>query len=379
MHTNKRIKVAFVINDFSVGGAQRLMADVLRRIDPQKFDVSLVTLMRFPHKATMEHLLPSGTSHYALDMKGFFDVLEWLRVRKTLRGIRPDVVVSNLFFSNTITRLLASTIGYRVVVVEHNTYVRKRWWERWMDRLLSRSTRAIVAVSETVAEFTSTQENIPRNKFIVIENGIDIHAIQTFLSQHSKKEWRRVLNLPVERSYIVSVARLTSQKDHALTLAGFAQFARNQPTYDLVLVGDGTLMAELKRRAAELGIGSRVHFMGARTDVFGFYAASDVFISTSEFEGFGIGHAEALAAGLPVVTTKTAGPDKMIHEGVNGFFINQRNAESVCTALERAIEHDPDRFSVQAKASVLRYDIAKTVAQYERVIDAAAGASAIVL
>ena len=367
----EKIRVAFIINDFRVGGAQRLTADIMRRMDATRFEPVLITLFAIPGAQTMEHLLAEGAARYVLDFKGFLDIASWVGLISLLRRTRPHIVVSSLFFSNTATRILSPLLGYRAIATEHNTYVKKRWWERLFDRLLSHWTCTIIAVSESVKTFTAKQEGIPLSKFTVIENGLDIEAMREKVALRSRNEWKRSIGVEEERPVILSVARLILQKNPGLTIAGFAVFARTHPDYDLVIVGEGPLEMQLKGQTRSLGVENRVHFMGARTDVDAFLGAADIFLSTSRIEGFGLAHAEALAVGVPVVTTRTAGPDRMIREGRNGFFIAADTPESVAGALERVLAADRAQLSSGARAVAEEYDIRTTVRAYESLIEQA--------
>lgn len=363
-----RIRVVIVINDFLIGGAQKLLVDMLRRFDKNRFTVVLVTLFQFQGRDTFYNLLPPETVLYKLNFKGFTDIRSWFVFAGVLRKEHPDVVISNLFFSNSITRILKILLGYNCITVEHNTYKNKSKFEQLIDRILSKVTYAIVAVSPTVKTFTMSQEKIPASKFRIINNGIDVHAIQSEMTKYDKKTLKEELGLNPNRHYIVNVARLTSQKNHALLLEGFAQFSIVHPDYDLLIVGDGGLRTSLEKQTEKLKIKDRVHFFGSRTDVIRFYCTSDFFVSTSSIEGFGLAHAEALACGLPVVSTRTAGPDAMIEEGKNGFFISEETSEAVAAALDRMVVAQPDSMRTHSRQVASRYDIDNMVREYEDLI-----------
>lgn len=368
----KKIKVVIVINDFLVGGAQRLTANLITYLDREKFDVVLISLFQFGDRDTMYHLLPNDVVVCKINFKGFIDIGSWLRLAKILRNEHPDVVLSNLFFSNTVTRILKPLFGYRCIAVEHNTYKDKPKWSQMVDWMLAYITYTIVAVSATVKTFTVAQEKIPASKFKIINNGIDVHAIQNEIMSYDKNALKEEFGLRLDRHYIINVARLVSQKNHALLLNGFALFSTKYPDYDLIIVGDGGLRSSLEKQTEKLKIKDRVHFFGSRTDVVRFYSISDFFVSTSSIEGFGLAHAEALVCGLPVVSTRTAGPDAMIEEGKNGFFISEETSEAVAMALDRMVVAQPDSMHAYSRQVASRYDIDSMVRKYEDLIREAA-------
>lgn len=362
----KKVKVVICINDFLVGGAQRMLSDMLRHIDRTEFEPVLITLFYWDGKDYFYDLVPSDIPVHRLAFKGFMDVRSWIRLFLVLKTVDADVVLSNLFFSNTTLRILSPLFRYKVVIVEHNTYVNKTKMHQMVDRILARLSVRIVAVSNTVATFTAKQERIPREKFIVIHNGVDIESLREECKKYDRDTVKKELGIGTGARVLLNIARLTTQKNPRLLLEGFALFAASHKDYVLVIVGGGRKWdALLREHAKALGIADHVFLMGMRKDVARFYAIADFFVSTSHIEGFGIAHAEALACGVPVLTTKTAGPDEMIREGENGYFISGPSAEAVASGMETMVSADLPAMRSKAAESARAYGIERTVAAYE--------------
>ncbi|MES2223538.1 MAG: glycosyltransferase [Patescibacteria group bacterium] len=371
---DRKIKVVIVINDFTAAGAQKLIVDVLNHADRQKFDYSLITLITFEGKKTFYDLIPQDIKIKKLSWKGIKDIKGWLSLFRTLRKIHPDVVVSHLFFSNTVTRIIKLFLGFKIITVEHNTYTKKTRFEIFIDKWLSFVTYKIVAVSETVKEFTAKQENISESKFEVIQNGIDIQKINETIKPYNKSAIKKELGFKDSDRLIINVGRLTTQKNQKLLIEGFDLFVKEYIDYKLLILGDGTLRETLSKRIVDLGLNGKVFMMGSQMDIFRYYIASDFFISTSDIEGFGIAHAEALACGLPVLSTRTAGPDRMISEGKNGYFIDNRTPEGVRDVL---VKMDGSYLKIVemgqcAIETASHYDIGITAKRYEALIAKAA-------
>lgn len=367
--SEKRIKVTLVINDFLVGGAQKLIAEQVNFLDREKFDVSLITFAEFPERPTLYNLIPEHVQVFKFSFTKFSDIKSWFRVLRVLKKIKPDVVVSHLFFSNTVCRALKPLCGYQAIAVEHNTYTDRKYKRILVDRILSHITFKIVAVSRTVADFTARQERIPRNKFVVIPNGVDLRKIQTTLkASPNKEELKQELGFRQADKILLHVARLQPQKNQKLLLEGFALFHTRHPNYRLAIVGDGMMRPNLEACVRELELSDSVFFFGLRHDVGKFYKASDAFVLTSDIEGFAIVGIEAMASGLPVVSTKTAGPDEYIEEGRNGFFIHERTAEAVARSLEQVAAADLSEFALKALETAQKYDIRANTKRYERLL-----------
>lgn len=368
----KKIKVLFAINDCIVGGAQKLTTDILARLGRGQFEPVLVTFFQLSDRATLYHLLPADIPVRKLSFRNFFDIASWRAFLRVLRAECPDVIVSNLFFSDTVTRVLGFFLDIPVITVVHNTYTDQRFRERITDRILARFSFAVVAVSESVRTFIVECVHINPSKVRVIRNGIDTRTLIERVQKRTKTEWKRELGFKEGRSIILSVARLTEQKNHKLLLEGFALFARVHAEYDLVVLGEGALADTLQEQAARLGLTERVHFMGNRDDVYAFLGAADFVASTSLIEGLSIAFLEALSAGVPIVATKTAGTDELVEEGKNGFFIQAYTPEAVVDAFTR-MQVAGDTLREQARSTAVGYDISETVRNYGDLVRDAAG------
>ena len=134
-----------------------MLADMMRCLDKKRYEPVLVTLFFWEGKEYFYDLVPTNIAVHRLAFKGFWDIGSWFRLYRLLRSFDADIILSNLFFSNTVLRILKPLFRYKVVIVEHNTYVKKTKVHQTLDRILSHMTERIVAVSNTVASFTSEQ------------------------------------------------------------------------------------------------------------------------------------------------------------------------------------------------------------------------------
>jgi glycosyltransferase involved in cell wall biosynthesis len=142
-------------------------------------------------------------------------------------------------------------------------------------------------------------------------------------------------------------------------------FAARHPEYRLIVGGTGSELVPLRARAEASGFGERIQFLGYVEDVAKLLVVADFFALTSFIEGFGSVNVEALACGVPVISTKTAGPDIMITEGKNGFFIEAYTPEAVADAMERMRLTNPASMREAAKKTADQYSIGRAVEAYE--------------
>lgn len=361
-----KIRIVFGVNDFAVGGMQRQFSEQIRHFDREKFDISLITLFQFRGKENLYADLPEDLPVYKFSFRGWWDIAELWKLCRLLRTVNPHIVISSLFFGNTVFRLIRPFIGYISIAREHNTYMHKPKLHILIDRLFSHLSYRIVAVSTTVADFTSRQERIPRGKFVVIHNGRDIPKIQQELSELPEKSvLRDELGLGQNDVVLLNVARLTSQKNHRLLIDGFAEFYKKNPEYKLAIVGGGEIQDELEEYARHTEAGEAIVFFGHRPDTTKFYKIAELFVSASDMEGFSNSYIKALVAGLPIVSTLTAGTDEFLVDGENGYIIKEPTVSEVASALERINLSNLEGLKKSARETAERFSIQRTVLQYQ--------------
>lgn len=364
----KKIRAVFAVNDFLVGGVQRLYLELFRHLDSKVYELHLVTLMQFPGRPDMYADVPASVTVHRLSFKGFFDLFNWFRLAKLLSELRPDIALTSLFFSNTILRMIAFTKSFPIVAIEHNTNTWKNSMQIWIDRFLSQRSRVLVACSTTVANFAAKQMRMPRPRFTVIHNGVDIERIKTsHTAEMNPAKLRAEFGFTDSDRVVLNVARLTHQKNHPMLIEAFARFVREFPAYRLLILGDGPQRSKIERLVEQERMGGKILLAGVRKNIFPYYRIADFFVSASFIEGFSMAHTEALASGLPLVSTKTAGSDEIIHEGVNGIFV-EPTVQSLYAGLVRMAQTGVSASREAISASAQQFDITFTVEKYDRVM-----------
>ena len=201
-----------------------------------------------------------------------------------------------------------------------------------------RLAHARVGVSAGVAHDIATLSGLARARFEVIHNPASPrpdpagHAVV-----FAESLWPRPSG-----GRIVTVGSLKAQKNHPLLLHALARVSHLDAC--LTIVGAGAAEAELRRLAAELGIAERVVLAGFHPDPTPFYNTADLFVLSSNYEGFGNVIVEALAQGLPVVSTDCpSGPGEILEGGRWGTLVPVGDADALAAAIDRALEtpHDP--------------------------------------
>jgi len=370
MCNTKKIKLVIGITSFIVGGAQKLIIDQLSVLDRERFEIYLITLFQFSEKKDFYNQLPSDIKLYKFNFKNFKDWKSWFSLFKTLKKNKPDVVISHLFFCNTVFRLIKLLVGYKVIIVEHNTYFYKTKFQIFVDKILSLITYRIVGVSKKVTNFVILQEKIKPSKFITIQNGINLDDINNAKRNYNKNKLKQELGFNENDKIIINVARLAPQKNQDLLIRAFAKFCMIKKNYKLINIGEGSQEKNLKLLINNLGLSDKVFLLGekGKDEVYEYYKISDFFASTSKIEGLSISYLEAIAFGLPLVATKTAGTDEIIIEGENGYFLPENDLDAIAKILLQISEMDWDIMSEKAIKSSRNFDIKININKYQQII-----------
>jgi glycosyltransferase involved in cell wall biosynthesis len=280
--------VVHLMPSFGVGGTEQVVLSLATGLlnDAHGCDVSVVSL--FEGGALQGVFQERGIRTRVLTRRDPFGISTVIDLVRLFRIERPDIVHTHLFGADAWGRLAAFFARVPVVIsTEHNVNPSYRIVHRFVNRLFSRWTDAVVAVSESVKRVSLEQDGVPAQKLRVIPNGIEIDRI-ALRGGHGFHDVPR----------LITVGRLYPQKDHATLLKALALVRR---PWKLSVVGDGPLRTSLRALAEQLGIASRVCWLGTRHDVPELLASSDVFCFPSRWEGLGNAALEAAAAAVPTI------------------------------------------------------------------------------
>lgn len=199
---------------------------------------------------------------------------------------------------------------------------------------LARRADAMISLSQQITQELLEQGFDPA-RIVEIPNGVDIHRFRP-VSAQERARLRRELHLP-EGQLVLYVGRLHYQKGLESLLRAWKDVSQSQPQAHLLLVGQGPEGEKLEKLAAELGLSASLHFPGHVEPILPYMQASDVFVLPSFFEGLSNALLEALACGLPVVTTNIGGTCEVVRPEVDGLLIEPGDVPALADALGRVL------------------------------------------
>jgi glycosyltransferase involved in cell wall biosynthesis len=326
---SRRIKVLQMLATMPVGGAEDLVAAVVKGLNPDKFEVAAACIGE-PGTVGRE-LKAAGYPVISLGLN-LKRTSAWRLVaalRRLLRETQPDLLHTHLYHPNLYGRLAALGLGLRGVVASvHNSYTTLKWHRRILNYLLGWTADRVVAVSSKVWEDVRRYDGIPLSRLCLLPNGIDLAALETGLSRAEAKA-----RLGVQGFCLGAAGRLEEQKGHVHLLEALPQLQKEIPEIVLLVAGEGRRRAALEGRARELGIEGTVRFLGLRRDMPCIYRALDLFVQPSLWEGLPLALLQAMGAGLPVVATEVGGALEVIEDGVNGRLVPPGQARTLAGAI----------------------------------------------
>ena len=205
-----------------------------------------------------------------------------------------------------------------------------------VERWLARFSDCLIAVSDEDKKDLLAYRIAPTHKIEVIPLGLDLD--QFIDSRKRRGVLHRELGLDCAIRLIGIVGRIAPVKNHRLFFDSVARVLTEHRSAHVVVVGDGDLRPEMERYVHEMGIASRVSFLGWRNDLPQVYTDLDVVVISSNNEGTPVSAIEAMAAGRPVVATRVGGLPDVISDGETGYLVAAGNVEQLASAIERVLK-----------------------------------------
>lgn len=323
-------------------------------LSAEKHDASRVTVVVVYIRDVRDHEFQitemakgRGLTYYEVPESGKFD----FRVLRALREIiiRHDInmIHGHDYKSDLFAYLIRKMMWKRQIALVSTAHAwvmlgRKGEFYRQLDLFLMKRFDHLLAVSQATQN-EMVDAGIPESKITVLYNGIDT---ETWSREHVKTTLRDELGILPSAPVIGYVGRIMPEKDLETWLRSAAIVAKQYPQARFVLVGegrDGTTLDDLKSLALSLGIADQLVFPGFRRDLPQVYAAFDVFVMSSLREGLPNSILEAMALGVPVVTTDVAGAKELVVNKETGFVVDQKDFNHLASSILTILQHDSVR------------------------------------
>ena len=339
---SRRKRALFVINSLVSGGAERVMCTLLAASEAERaeYDIELVLLDREPPV----YAPPAWTRVHQLDCKSSLP-RSIFALRQVFADRRPDVILSFLTRANIAAIVGTRSLGIPCVVSEriqnsaHLGEGLSATVARHLIRIAYPLADRIIAVSSGVAQDLENTFGVRKDKIVTIDNPVDVARIEAASREQPAFD--------VEGPYIAGVGRLTTVKNFALLIEAFRQ---SDYRGKLLIIGEGPERARLEQLVRDAQLEGRVLLRGHVDNPFPLVGRADIFVSTSNAEGFPNALVEAMALGVPVISTNCpSGPAEILAdttreaitaltEGAYGILTPSDDAASLTRAINMLAE-----------------------------------------
>ncbi|MCA9117500.1 MAG: glycosyltransferase [Planctomycetaceae bacterium] len=370
MHFGRKPHICQLVHSLDVGGAELLAARIARQLRPE-FDFSFLCLDR--EGTLADELRADGFPVQLLGREAGVDWQVPRRLRRLVRQNQIDMIHAHQytpFFYALSCRLTGA--GRPVLFTEHGRWFpdfpsRKRML---FNRLLLRKKDRVTAVGEAVRQALIRNEGLSPRRVQVVYNGIDLLPYRAAgESSVCRESVRAELGIGADQFVILQVARLDHLKDHLTAVHTMARVVDRNPAAVLCLVGDGEERPRIEAEIARLQLGNHVRLLGLRRDVPQLLAGADLFLLTSISEGIPLTLIEAMAAGVPIVSTDVGGVSELVQHGQTALLAPAGDAEQLAGCVLQLMADQELRKTMMDRAAEVaerQFSEDQMLSEYER-------------
>lgn len=331
-------KISFLVGSMRRGGAERVISILANDYAARDWDVSILTLL----DESNDYILDDAVKFTPIcgnSKSQLMRIPYWIKaIRRHVKVDKPDCLVSFVTRINLVALVACIGMNKRILVSERSDPSapgRVPPHIKMLTELLYPRASLIVFQTNWAKSYFSRKI---QEKGVVLANPIQVATLAR----------------PTASKKVVAVGRLLEVKNHTFLIRTFKKFVEKHPDYKLYIYGEGKLLEDLKNLIEDLALNENVFLPGNVLDVHERIADAEMFVLTSNFEGFSNALFEAMMMGLPCISTKVAGANDMIENGVNGLLIDKGNEDQLLEAMHFLAEdrERAQKIGEKAKESV---------------------------
>ncbi|MBD5632815.1 MAG: glycosyltransferase family 4 protein [Clostridia bacterium] len=344
------MKILHIINSLEIGGAQRLLSDLIPIQIQQGLEVDV--LVGDDKESKFSEIISNSECNILKINRKKYKSFSGIRtIRQLIRDY--DIVHVHLFPSLYLVALASLGLKTKLIYTEHSTSNRRRdkAYLRPIEQFIYKQYDKIISISQQTQTALQKWLQSYDNRFVVINNGVDVRKFEYVKS-------------PVKNKSLIMISRFVPAKDQATAIKAL-QYLDSDIT--LTLVGDGENLDHCKNLAQTIGVYDRINFLGSRSDVPELISSSYIGIQSSNWEGFGLTAVEIMAAGKPVIASDVDGL-KQVVEGA-GIIFQNGNANQLAEKIKLLINNKDLYNAVSSKCNnrASQFDIKHMAYEYNRI------------
>lgn len=319
MENNKKRNIAIIIPTLRDGGAERVASNLSLYLSEKKYNKYIILYdaeeIEYPYKGI---LLDLNTKAINNPLGKIFNFIKRVyKVKKIKKRYKIQISISFLETANVVNIFTKGEDKVIPSIRNFKSKISKSFYGKIYNYLITifyNRVNILVAVSKGVKEDLIKNYGIDKNKIKVIYNLYDLEKIQELSKEKIEDEYKEIFNSPV----IINVGRLTRQKGQWHLIRAFKRVKEEITNIRLVILGRGELENYLKQLVSEMGLEKDVYFLGFQRNPFKFVLKSTIYVFSSLYEGFPNALVEAMACGIPVISSDCkSGPREILAPETN--------------------------------------------------------------
>lgn len=343
------MKVLHIITSLELGGAEKLIGDLIPAQKKEGVDAQLLVL-DLNGEVFLKEFEEKGIKVYKTKVNNRKSWKNIFEIRKIVKENNFDVVHTHLIHSQIWGAFAQKFLsGKRFLTTEHSTYNRRRGKKllKYLDKFIYSAYEKIICISEATAQGLIEWTGVSKKKVEVIFNGV---LLDGFLGKKRERKGNK----------LIMVSRFHETKDHLTVVRALKRLPKE---YTLTFVGTGDTEEKVRKEVMMLGLDNRVQFLGFSNSVSSLLKRHDIAIQSSYFEGFGISALEAMATGTPTIASDIKGLSEVVSDG--GLLFEQGNEEDL---VKKVISLENEEFykeiSEKGIKKSLSFSIRNTAKEY---------------
>lgn len=354
------IKVFHIIPTLEVGGAEKLLINICKNLDKNKFSVNIVTLYKLHDSFFLEELKRNHINIIELNKKIGFDLNIFFKLYKIFKKYKPDVINTHLYVIPYV--FLPAFLG-RIKVRVHTVHsiASKEISSKLKRKIIKIAYKYFgfipIGISDYVKKSILKEYRLKENKVECIYNGIDTSKFSLNTGYLNNNQ-----------IIFINVARLNEAKNQSLLIDAFKLVKEKVQDTKLYIVGDGELRNKIEKKIEELDLKNDVILKGQKENINKELNNASVFVLSSNYEGLPLSVLEAMACGLPIVTTDAGGVIDIVKNNYNGYIVEKNNKNELANAMLKICNNKELMRDMGMKSYGLskKYDIKKVASEYEK-------------
>jgi glycosyltransferase involved in cell wall biosynthesis len=330
----KRLRLLWLIDSLTVGGAESLIVPFARQLDSSRYELFLCCLATIQGNALEKELRAANIEVLNLGARNLRDVRAFRRLLRYLREQRIDLIHAHLTYASIWAALASRLTKIPSVATLHvapPSDGRFAVRDRLMRFVTNRWSSHVIAVSEALRRRYLERGGLAPSRMLTVHNGIEVERFARD-ARASRALLARDLDIPDSARIVATVSVLRPGKGIEVLLAAIPRVVAEVPDACFVIIGDGPMRETWTKRAQELGVTQHIRWAGYRNDVAALLAGCELFVLPSLDDAFPTVLLEALAAGVPIVATDVGGIPEIVDTNV-GRLVPANDPNALANAI----------------------------------------------